>query len=112
MIKTAVAIIVGTLLGIIGARYVFVGSALSLIPWGTVGLAIGYWGDRRAALINGAIYGFVLTFVFMIAGYSGTASLLSRLPIFAMLGVVGAICGFVLGLVGFLLKGTFQRLRR
>ncbi len=46
MIKTAVSIIVGTLLGIIGARYVFVGSWLSLVPWGIVGLAIGYWGNR------------------------------------------------------------------
>ena len=64
MIKTAVSIIVGTLLGIIGARYVFVGSWLSLVPWGIVGLAIGYWGNRRVALTNGAAYGFMLAFAF------------------------------------------------
>jgi hypothetical protein len=100
MLKTAGSIIVGTLLGIIGARYVFVGSWLSLIPWGIVGLAIGYWGDRRAAMTNGAAYGFILAFA-----YSGAASLLSRLPFFAILGLFGAICGFILGLLGFLLKG-------
>jgi hypothetical protein len=110
MIKTAVSIIVGTLLGIIGARYVFVGSWLSLVPWGIVGLAIGYWGDRRAALTNGAAYGFMLAFAFMVAGYGGTASLLSRLPFFAILGLFGAICGFILGWLGFLLKGGIHKL--
>ena len=110
MLKTALSIIVGALLGIIGARYVFVGSWLSLMPWGIVGLAIGYWGDRRAAMTNGAAYGFMLAFAFMVAGYSGTASLLSRLPFFAILGLFGAICGFVLGLLGFLLKGGIQKL--
>jgi hypothetical protein len=110
MLKTAVSIVVGALLGIIGARYVFVGSWLSLIPWGIVGLAIGYWGDRRAAMTNGAAYGFMLAFAFMVAGYSGAASLLSRLPFFAILGLFGAICGFSLGLLGFLLKGGIHKL--
>jgi hypothetical protein len=106
MLKTVVSIIAGTLLGIIGARYLFVGSWLSLIPWGIIGLAIGYWGDRGASMKNGAAYGFVIAFVFMIAGYAGTAPLLSRLPFFALLGLFGALCGFVLGILGFLLKKT------
>ena len=108
IIKTAASIIIGVLLGIIGARYVFVGSWLSLIPWGIAGLAIGFWGDRRAGMINGAVFGFVLAFVFMIAGYGGTASLLSRLPFFAILGLFGAFCGFVLGILGFLLKKAIE----
>ncbi len=104
MVRLIVSIVVGAVLGVIGSRYLFVGSWLSLIPWGIVGLALGMWGERRQAMIDGAAYGFVLAFVFMLSGYSGTASIASRLPFFAALGVVGAICGFVLGLVGSLGK--------
>jgi hypothetical protein len=110
MTKVAVSVLVGALLGIIGVRYLFVGSALSLVPWTIAGLAIGYWSDKRASMINGAVYGFALSFVFMIAGYSGSASLLSRLPFFAALGLFGAVCGLVLGLLGFLLKAGIRKL--
>jgi len=110
--KLAVSILVGALLGTIGARYLFVGSALSLVPWGIAGLAIGYWGDSRASMINGAAYGFALTFVFLVAGYTGSASLLSRLPFFALLGLFGAICGLVLGILGYLLKTLIHKITK
>jgi hypothetical protein len=108
--KAVVSAIVGSLLGIIGSRYLFVGSALSLIPWTIAGLAIGAWSEKRASMVNGAVYGFTLSFVFMIAGYTGTASLLSRLPFFALLGLFGALCGFVLGILGSLLKVGIRKL--
>jgi hypothetical protein len=104
MIKVLVSIIAGALLGVIGSRYLFVGSWLSLIPWGTVGLAIGYWSQRGEWLVNGICYGFAISFVFMIAGYAGSASLISRLPFFAILGLFGGSCGLLLGLVGFEIK--------
>ena len=63
MIEVAVPVIVGSLLGIIGARYLFVGSALILVPWTIAGLAIGSWSGRRASMVNGAFYGFALSFV-------------------------------------------------
>lgn len=109
--KTVVSIIVGSLLGILGSRYWLVGSGLSLVPWAIVGLALGSWSDRRTAMINGAAYGFALSFVFLIAGYTGTASLVSRLPFFALLGLFGALCGLVLGILGFLLKVGVRKLR-
>ena len=46
MKKIVVSIIIGALLGVIGARYLFVGSWLSLIPWGIAGLLIGYWSQK------------------------------------------------------------------
>jgi hypothetical protein len=108
--KAVVSVIAGSLLGILGARYLFVGSALSLIPWAIAGLAIGAWSNKRESMINGAIYGFALSFAFMVAGYAGTASLLSRLPFFALLGLFGALCGFILGILGFLLKAGLLKL--
>jgi hypothetical protein len=101
LIKILVSILAGSLLGIIAARVLFVGSWLSLIPWTIVGLLIGAWSQKRAWLVNGICYGFALAFVFMIAGYSGSASLISRLPFFAILGIFGGFYGLILGLLGF-----------
>jgi hypothetical protein len=98
--KLIASVLAGILLGYVGSRILFVGSWLSLIPWGIAGLAIGYWSQKREAIINGSCYGFALAFVFMIAGYEGSASLISRLPFFAMLGIFGGICGLILGLLG------------
>ncbi len=109
MSKFFISIAIGALLGIIGSRYLFVGSWLSLIPWAIAGLAIGYWGNLRESLVNGGAYGFALAFVFMIAGYTGSASLVSRLPFFALLGVFGGLCGLVLGWLGYLLKKFVHR---
>ncbi len=100
MKKLIVSILAGSLLGFIGSRVLFVGSWLSLIPWGIVGLAIGYWSQKRDAMITGSCYGFALVFLFMIAGYAGSASLVSRLPFFAILGIFGGFCGLILGLAG------------
>jgi hypothetical protein len=57
-------------------------------------------------------FGFVLSFVFMIAGYSGPAPLVSRLPFFAILGVFGGACGLVLGVVGFWVRGRVEKGKR
>jgi hypothetical protein len=109
MVKFLVSIIVGAFLGIIAARYLFVGSWLSLIPWAIAGLALGYWSGNRQALINGIAYGFVLCFAFMVAGYSGSEPVLTRLPFFALIGAFGAICGLGLGLIGFQVRKKLAR---
>lgn len=96
-----VSALIGVLLGIIGSRFLFVGSALSLIPWGIVGLLLGWFSkNRKKAKINGIIYGFFLCFSFMIAGYSGSAPLLTRMPFFAVLGLFGSVCGLILAIIG------------
>jgi hypothetical protein len=96
-----VAAVVGAVLGYLGARVVLVGSGLSLIPWALAGLALGgCCASRRLAAAAGAVYGFALAFTFMTTGYDGTAPLHTRLLPFALLGVVGAICGLVLATAG------------
>jgi hypothetical protein len=109
LVKVMVSILAGGILGLIGARYLFVGSWLSLIPWGMVGLLIGYWSQKREWLVNGICYGFTIAFVFMLAGYAGSASLISRMPFFAILGLFGGLCGLVLGLMGFEIRRRLTR---
>lgn len=106
--RAIAALVVGAALGIACARFIFVGSALSLIPWAAAGIALGWWCGRRKWARTGAVYGFALSFTFMIAGYSGRASLASKLPAFALLGAFGALCGIGLSYVGsrFWLRGA------
>ena len=80
----------------------FGGPVFVLIPWALIGLAIGFLCiSAKVAAINGALYGFALAYAFMIAGYQGAAPLATRLLPFAVLGLVGAVCGALLTLVGF-----------
>ncbi len=99
--KLFVAVLVGIVLGIISSRYLLVGSALSLIPWGIAGLLFGLWClTNREAIPIGGLYGFLVAFTFMAAGYQGSAPIITRLPFFAILGIIGAICGIGLGVTG------------
>ena len=98
--------VAGVILGYLGADVLFVGSGLSLIPWGLVALAIGFWiHPRQLALVTGLVYGFALAYSFMAFGYDGAASLASRTLPFAVLGVIGGLCGALLVLVGGALSG-------
>lgn len=103
------AIILAILLALIGSRYIFVGSYLNLIDWGIAGLCIGYISShKKNAVINGAIYGFILGFIFIVDGYKGAAPLLSRLLIFVIIGIICALFGAVLSMVGNILKSEIK----
>ncbi len=104
MKKTSAAVVTGVVLGIIGARYLFVGSWLILIPWGIAGLLVGFWETRNESIMNGVTYGFVVSLAFLVAGYSGQFPLASRLPFFVVMAALGGICGALLGLGGFFLN--------
>ena len=104
-IRLFISIVVGAFLGIVGSRLLFVGSWLSLIPWGVIGLAIGAISRKAERWLNGGLFGFCLTVAFMVAGYSGADPVMTKLPFFILLGAFGAACGIALALVGFLLWG-------
>lgn len=106
MAKIITAAILGVVLGATGPRYASLGW-YSLIPWGLVGLAIGFRCNKRQSWYAGALYGFCLNFSFMIAGYTGTASLVSRLPFFVLIGLFGAVCGLAVAAVGHFLKISY-----
>jgi hypothetical protein len=106
MFKSVAAFIVGVVIGATGPQYVFLG-AYSLIPWGLVAVAFGLWGNKREALKSGMVYGFSLSFAFLVAGYNGTPSLVSRFPFFVILSLFGAVCGLALSALGNYLKLRF-----
>ncbi len=96
------AILVGALLGVLGARVLFVDSALSLVPWSVAGLVLGavFADSRRQTRGVGAAYGFALAYSFMIASYDGASAVAGKLLPFLPFGVFGAICGTLLAIVG------------
>ena len=101
MKKLLVATLLGLTLGGVVSKYLFVASYLNLVLWGAVGIAIGWWSDsKKYALRNSGIYGFVLSFAFMFVGYHGSAPIVIRIPFFVALGLLGLICGVVLGFIG------------
>jgi hypothetical protein len=107
MFKSVVALVVGVVVGAAGPQYAFL-AAYSLIPWGLIAVALGSWGSSRGdALKSGAAYGFALSFAFLVAGYNGKPSLVSRFPFFVILAVFGAVCGLALSAVGYYLKLRF-----
>jgi len=72
----------------------------TLVPWGLAAVALGYRANRATAVVAGALYGFVLCFVFTLATYGGAAPAITRVPFFMTLGLVGAVCGLLLALLG------------
>src|SRR5436190_24386825 len=72
----------------------------TLVPWGLAAVALGYRANRATAVVAGALDGFVLCFVFTLATYGGAAPAITRVPFFTVLGLVGALCGLLLALLG------------
>jgi ABC-type Fe3+-siderophore transport system permease subunit len=108
MLRALAAAVIGALLGIAGAYVQSVGS-WTLLPWALGGIAIGYVSPKRGAMFTGAAYGFALAFAFMIAAYTGAAPVRTRLPAFALLGLVGAVCGAVLSLAASSMRARTAR---
>ena len=105
----ALAVIVGAALGAVSAHSLIATSWLCLIPWGVAGLLLGWWSrGRRQALWGGALYGFCISFAFLVAGYQGSAPVMSHVAAFSILSLVGAVCGVALGLGARLVRGRTQ----
>lgn len=95
--RIVAAAAVGAVLGWLAALVPALGW-WTLVPWGAAGALLGF-AMRKPALI-GAIYGFCLSFAFMMASYTGTAPRISRVPGFALLGIAGAVAGVVVATIG------------
>ncbi|HEU0050864.1 MAG TPA: hypothetical protein VFQ60_02285 [Patescibacteria group bacterium] len=96
------ALATAILLGWLSARSFFLGSWINLIPWGCIGIVIGFVSlNRIKMIVNGILYGFILSAAFMFFGYRGPIEKWPTVALFTfILGVIGAGCGVLLGLVG------------
>lgn len=98
------SLILGAILGIIG------GPVQILVLWGVIGLAIGYLSPNfRSASLVGIVYGFTVSFTFMVHGYNGSEPIMNKLVPLAALGVFGAFCGLVLTLTSRFIKRLIQK---
>ena len=99
-IRVAGAAILGVVLGY-GATLLPSLQWVTLVPWALGAMAVGAISlGRRDALIAGAIYGFLVGFTFMVAGYTGTDPIAGKLPFFAVIGVVSAAVASTAAFVG------------
>ena len=104
-LRLTAAVALGLLLGW-AAAHVLSLQWWTLVPWGLAAAALGFRASRATAVVAGALYGFVLCFVFTLAAYGGAAPAITRVPFFTALGLVGALCGLLLALFGaFLMPG-------
>ncbi len=85
MPRFASAVALGVLLGWTAAHFLSL-QWWTLVPWGLAAVALGY----RASMC----------FVFTLATYGGAAPAITRVPFFMILGLVGAVCGLLLALLG------------
>src|SRR5262249_22474441 len=101
------AAVAGLAAGLASVTPLLAGKWTNLVLWAVVGLVIGWFASgRREGLIAGIVYGVILSFTFLLAGFGGTPD---RLPGFLLLtlglSVVGALGGVVTVFMG-------SRLRR
>jgi|SRR5581483_2184862 len=100
----SIAIGLGVALGLVFSRFTSLGY-ITLIFWGLAGLGVGYRStSKKEGMINGAFYGYFLSFFFMWAIYGGKDPIITKVPGYIVLGLFGALCGVILGYLGNLVK--------
>jgi uncharacterized protein with PQ loop repeat len=101
---SAISIVVGIVFGILG------GPVFILVPWTVAALILGYFSKKtNEAALNGFLFGFFASFMFMVHGYSGSAPIIHAIPLFLGLGIFGGLCGLVLSFLSFFLKNKFKK---
>lgn len=105
------SLLIGILVGFISVHTPLISSWIALIPWGLIGLAIGYLDNKRIlAIQDAAVYGSVLSFVFILAGFGGTPDKIPAVVTMALVcALIGALCGAVLGWIGFLARSLASK---
>ena len=103
MSRIAIPIGLGLLLGWAALHASFLGW-WALIPWGAGALGLGYWLGKPRFMFAGGLYGITLASVFIFAGYTGAAPVVTPAPLFPLLAFFSAICGSGLAMLGAYLK--------
>ena len=106
-------VLVATIMSYLSSRYIFVGSGLSLLPWGMIAIA---WGassaDKRLALRRGALYGFCQSFIFLWIDKRGMLSIgqfLVLSVIITSLSLLAAGCAWLGAFLGWHIRNRITR---
>jgi apolipoprotein N-acyltransferase len=99
------------------SRFVFVGSGLSLIPWGILAMAIAFLATSEQNAKNlGGIFGFTLSLSFLWIDHKGPSTVMGLVVLLAvtlaLAIVIGFFAGRTLSWLGWKLRQKFNRLRR
>lgn len=94
-----VGAVAGIIMGLVG------GPVWIILPWGAIAVGLGY-DSKSYKLLSSAVFGFIASFIFMMQGYSGTESRMSRVLPFVLIALFGGLAGLLCGWVG---KGLSQR---
>jgi len=106
-------VFVGVMLGLLAARFLFVGSSLSLLVWAAVVVGVGVAAPSiRAALGGGAILGFTTVWSFIGFGYQGARPIVEEAIPFTLIAVLGAIGAAVVALLACFIRTRVQESRR
>lgn len=91
-----VPIALALIMSIISSKWLFVGSVLSLIPWGLLALSYGLLAkNKRDACCLGAIYGFTQAFIFLWIDKAGQTSISQFILLFVIIsGLATLAAGF------------------
>ena len=104
-------ILAAALLGFASSRFVV--GWYTTFPWILTTLCVGYFTpDRRAAVINGALFGYFIFAFYMPSVYRGasdTKSILLFMGFVLAFSLIGAMAGVVGGFLGNLIKRKVSR---
>ena len=92
--------VVGVALGALSSHLLFGGTVLVLIPWAVVcGVLGGLLRGWRLATVCAAVFGFAVSFVFLLGAFDGRESLVAAIGLFVGLSVLGAFTAAIVALV-------------
>ncbi|HVV54939.1 MAG TPA: hypothetical protein VHC47_06435 [Mucilaginibacter sp.] len=100
--KRAAAALTAVVLAVISDK--FITGWYNLIPWGIAAFIIGYISkDRPTGIINAAIFGYVLSLVYIYLGYSGktdSGSMIHFILFDVFVSLLGAVAGIICAFAG------------
>lgn len=88
-----IGLVVGVIMGFVG------GPVWIILPWGAIAASLAY-DSKKYKILSSVAFGFAASFVFMLHGYAGKESLISRVPAFLLIGLFGGLCGSAAGWLG------------
>ena len=107
MIRVAAHIVIAALFGValaLVAYFLFFHGPLvwlNLVVWALVTGIIGFRSTTwRMSIIDSAVVGFAIVLSYSILGYQGASSLITAIPAFAAIALVGAVGTTAMGVLG------------